>query len=195
MRVINYGRLNWMRAFVFNVECLDILCVVIKHPSEKLWSLEFLESFHCSISSVFIYCRPQSYIRVISYGRLNLPRAFMFNFELLDIFCVRIGHLSEKLWPFEFLESFRYSFLSISIYCWPWSDILVKSFRRMNMPCASMFNSERLDILWAWIGHSSEKLWPFELLESFHCSFLSFSIYHGFHSYTRVKKLWPFEFA
>ena len=84
MRVINYGRLNLMRAFVFNVECLDILCVVIKHPSEKLWSLEFLESFHCSISSVFIYCRPQSYTRVKSYGSLNLAGAFVFNFKRLD---------------------------------------------------------------------------------------------------------------
>ena len=31
----------------------------------------------------------------------------LFNFECLDELCTRIGHPCEKLWPFEFLESFR----------------------------------------------------------------------------------------
>ena len=33
-----------------------------------------------------------------------------------------------------------------------------------------LINFERLDILCAWIGPPSEKLWPFEFLESFRCS-------------------------
>ena len=57
-----------------------------------------------------------------------------------------------------------------------------------------MFNFERLDILCAWIGHSSEKLWPFELLESFCCSFfvrLDISLASHIHL---SQKLWLFEF-
>jgi len=37
----------------------------------------------------------------------------LFNFERLDILCPRIGHPSEILWPFEFLESFNCSITSI----------------------------------------------------------------------------------
>jgi len=37
---------------LFNFECLDILCPKFRHPCEKLWPFEFLESFRCSISSV-----------------------------------------------------------------------------------------------------------------------------------------------
>ena len=42
----------------FNLERLDILCALIGYPSVKLWPLEFLESFRCSISSVSIYYAP-----------------------------------------------------------------------------------------------------------------------------------------
>ena len=56
----------------------------------------------------------------------------LFNFELLDILCPRIGHPWKNLWPFEFLESFCCAFSSVSIY-------YVPQFR-----------------------HPCEKLWPFE---------------------------------
>ena len=36
----------------FNFEHLDKLCPRIEHPSEMLWSFEFLERFRCSILSV-----------------------------------------------------------------------------------------------------------------------------------------------
>ena len=49
-----------------------------------------------------------------------------------------------------------------------------------------LFNFERLDILCAWIGHPSEKLRPFELLKSFHCSISSDSIYYAPESDSRV---------
>jgi len=39
----------------------------------------------------------------------------LFNFELVDILCARIGHPCEKLWPFDFLESFRCLISSVSI--------------------------------------------------------------------------------
>ena len=39
-----------------------------------------------------------------------------FNFKHLDILCPEIGPPWENLWPFEFLESFRCSISSVSIY-------------------------------------------------------------------------------
>jgi len=35
------------------------------------------------------------------------------NFERLDILCPKFGHPCEKLWPFEFVESFRCSISSV----------------------------------------------------------------------------------
>jgi len=62
-----------------------------------------------------------------------------FNFERLDILCPQIGHSCEKLWPFEFLESFRCSISSVSIYCVPEADICVKSYEHLNFSRASIF--------------------------------------------------------
>jgi len=62
----------------------------------------------------------------------------LFNFERLDILCPRIGHPCENLWPFEFLESFRCSILSVSIYYFPESDIRVKSYDHWNLSRASV---------------------------------------------------------
>ena len=134
------------------------VCICVELPREKLWPFEFLNSFSCSISSVLIYYWPESNVRVKSYGRLNLPWAFMFIFKHLDIQCAWIGHSCEKLWPFEFLEIFHCSISSVSIYYWPESDIQVKSYGHLNLPWVSLFNFERLDILCAWIVNSSEKL-------------------------------------
>jgi len=69
----------------FNSEYLDILCARIGHPWEKLWPLEFLEIFCCSISSVCILMRLNgtSEWKVMTIWIFQeLP---MFNFERLDI--------------------------------------------------------------------------------------------------------------
>ena len=130
----------------FNFEPPDISWASILHPCQKLWPSELdqsvrvefresryimclnqtfelnvrtiwiLENYHFSISSVSIYHLPQWYTHVKSYGRLNCTRAFVFNFENLDILCAWIGHPSEMLWPFEFLENLNVSILSVSIY-------------------------------------------------------------------------------
>ena len=50
-----------------------------------------------------------------------------------------------------------------------------------------LFNFERLDILFNWIGHANEKLLPFELLKRFRCSITSDSIYYANESDIRVK--------
>jgi len=56
----------------------------------------------------------------------------LFNFERRDILFARIGHPCKKLWPFEFLEGFRCSISSISIYKVPESDIRVKTYDHLN---------------------------------------------------------------
>jgi len=56
----------------------------------------------------------------------------LFNFVRLDIVCTWIGPRSWKLWPFEFLESFRCSISSISIYYAAESDLRVKSYDHLN---------------------------------------------------------------
>jgi len=142
-----------------------------------------------------------------------------FNFEHRDILCPQVGYLCEKLWPFEFFESFHFSILSVSISCVPKSDIRVKSYDHLNFLKDSVvqfwasryirrlnrtfelkvmtiwisrelpsFNFERLDILCAWIRHSSEKLWPFEFFESFRCSISSVSICYAPKSIIRIKR-------
>ena len=234
---------------LFNFDRLDILCAWIRYSSEKLWPFEFLESLHRSISIVVIYYVPKSDICVKSYDHLNFSRAYVvkfwasryimllnltfewivitiwiskelpvFNFECLEILCPRSGHPCEKLWPLKILESFRDSYSCVSIYYAPESEIRIKSYDNLNFSRASivqfrasryimrlnrtsvwivltiwisrelsLFNFERLDILCAFIGHPSVKLWAFEFLESFCCSISSVSIYYAPESDIRVK--------
>jgi len=64
---------------------------------------------------------------------IGIPREHsLFNFERLDISCAWIGHPGDKLWPFEFLESFWFSIQSISINDAPESDFRVKSYDHWN---------------------------------------------------------------
>jgi len=103
-----------------------------------LWPFEFLKSFRCSILSVSICDLPESDIRVKSYTSRISQELPLFNFEPLDILCARIGHPCEKLWLFEFLESFRRLISSVSIYYKPESDIRVKSYDHLNFSRASV---------------------------------------------------------
>ena len=124
--------MNLIRAFVFNLERLDILQDSVGHPTKNLLSFEFARSF-CfqfrafryitglyqtselkvnvvcicyehpfSISSVSIYYGSQSEIRVKSYCGLLLIGASVFNFEHPDILRDSIRHPSKKLLSFEF---------------------------------------------------------------------------------------------
>ena len=45
IRVKNYCRLIFLKAFVFNYERLEILRDTIGHPSENLFSFKFAQSF------------------------------------------------------------------------------------------------------------------------------------------------------
>ena len=142
---------------LLNFEGLDILFALIEPPSEKLWTFELLKSLRCSISSVSIYYAPQSDLRNKSYDHLNCSRASIAQFRA-SRYIMRLNRTSEL------------KVMTISI-----------SYK------LSLFNFERLDILCAWIGHPSEKLWPFEFLKSFRCTISSALIYYKPESNLSVK--------
>jgi len=123
---------------LFIFERLDILCAWNGPPSEKVWPFEFLESFRCSISTVSIYYAPKSDLLVKSYHHLKCSRASVVNFWRLDLLCAWLGPPCEKLWPIIFLESFRCSISSVSIYYAPESDLRVKSYDHLNFSRASV---------------------------------------------------------
>jgi len=58
------------------------------------------------ISSVSIYYGTQSDIRVKSYFGLNFQRAFVFNYERLDILWDAMGYPTKNLFSFEFATRF-----------------------------------------------------------------------------------------
>jgi len=142
---------------LLNFKLLDILCTWIRLPFEKLWPFEFLESFSCSISSVLVYYVPESDFRVISYGHLNFLRASVVQFQASRY----IMHLNQT--PV-------------------WKVMTIWISRELPL-----FKFERFGILCAWIGLPFDKLWPFEFLESIHCSISSFSIYYAPESDFRLK--------
>ena len=70
---------------------------------------------------------------VCNFMTIGISRELpLFNFERLDIFSSWIGFPCEKLWPLEFLETFRFSFSSVSISDVPESNIRVKSYDNFN---------------------------------------------------------------
>jgi len=105
-------RMSWELS-LFNYERLDELCPRIGLPCEKLWQVKFVESFRCSISSISIYYVPESNIRVKCYDYSNFSRASVVQLRASRWNMFRIGHPNEKLWPFEFPESFRCSISSV----------------------------------------------------------------------------------
>jgi len=191
---------------LFNFERLDTLYARIGTPCEMLWPFEFLQSFHCTISSFSIHYAPKLDIRVKGYDNLNCSRDSivqfrasryimnlnrtselkvmtiwisrelpLFNFERLDILYARIGTPCEKLWPYEFLQRFRCSISSVSIYYAPESDLRVKSYDYLNILWASVvqFRASRyimlqnltseLKVMTIWISRELP-LFNFELL-------------------------------
>jgi len=128
---------------LFNFAHLDILCAWIWPPCEKLWPFEFLERFHCSISSVSIYDAPESDLRVKSYDHLNISRASIVQFRASRYIM-------------------RLNLTSVGKVMTIWIS--------RELP---LFNFEHLDILCAWIWPPWKKLWPFEFLERYHCSISS----------------------
>ena len=149
IRVKSYDHLNFSRASVVQFRASRYIMGLNHTPESKVMAVWICRELSCSITSVSIYYLLESDIWVKIFGSLNFPCRSIFHFKCLDILCTWVGNLSEKLWPFEFLKSFRYSILSVSIYLGPQSYTRVKRYDRWNMPKAYMFNFERLDILFA----------------------------------------------
>jgi len=124
---------------LFNFERLVILYPRIEHPCVRLWPFEFLVSFQCSISSVFIYYVSESDIRVKTYDHSNLSRASVV-----------------KFWSSRWVMSPNRTFV--------WKVMTIQICRELPL-----FNFEGLNILCPRIEHPSEILWPFQFLESFRC--------------------------
>ena len=158
---------------MFNFECLDILSSWIGLPCEKLWPIEFVESFivqfrasrytnslsrtsqskvvaigiclalWCLISSVSIYYAMKSDIRMKCYDHSNFLRAFVVQFRA-------------SRWVMS------------PNWTSAWKVMTIRFSREHPL-----FNFVRLEILCAWIWPPCEKLWPFGFLESFRCSISS----------------------
>jgi len=136
---------------------LDIWCAWIGPPSEKLWPFELLKSFHCSILSDSIYYAPELDLRGKRYDHLNFSTASVVQF-LASRYTVRLNRTSEL-------------------------KVMTIWISREH----PLFNFVRLDILCAWIWPPCEKLSPFILLKSFHCSISRVSKYCAPESDLRVK--------
>ena len=126
---------------LLNFERLDILCTWIGPLREKSWPFELLKSFHCSISSVSIYYAPELGLRVKSYDHLNFLRSSVVQFRA-SWYIMHLNRTSE------------------------WKVMTIWISRELPF-----FNFEWLDILLAWIGHPSQKLWPFVIDMCFHVLF------------------------
>jgi len=118
----------------------------------------------------------------------------LFNFERLDIWCAWIGPPCEKLWPFEFLVSFRCSISSVSTCDVTESNLHVKSYDHLNFSRASVvqFRASRYimrlnrtsvwKVMTIWISQELP-LFNFERLDTW-CAWIGH----------RTEKLWQFQF-
>jgi len=150
---------------LFNFERLDILCAWIGPPCEKLWPFEFLEILRGSISGYSICDVLKSDIRVKGYDNFNFSRASVVQFR-----------------------ASRYMMLLNRTSVWKVMTIWISR----ELP---WFNFGRLHMWCAWIGPPFEKLWPYEILESFRCLISSVSISHVPESDIRVKSSDNFNFS
>ena len=154
--------------------------------------------FLFSILCVSIYYMTESDFPVKTYYRLNLLRAFVFNFEHLELLRDSIGHPSQKFLSVELANSFcikfwvsrvikwlnqtseskvmvvwicselLFSISSVSIYYGTQSVIRVKSYCNLHFLRSSIFHYQRLDILRDSIRHSIWQLLLFAFFMSFH---------------------------
>ena len=117
---------------LFNFERLNISWASIIYPSQKLTSFEFVESFyvHFWLSQYITCLNLTSEWKVMTiWITRELP---LLNFERLDMLCAWIGHASENLWPFAFLDKILCSISSVSIRYAHESDMRVKSYDHLN---------------------------------------------------------------
>ena len=129
-----------LRASTFNFERLDILRDSVRHPSKRLLSFELAQSFRIefrasryitglnqtselkvivvsicsehrySISSLSIYYRTPSDIRVKTLLSFEFSQSFNIQFRASRYITGSINHPSKKLLSFELAQSFNIKF-------------------------------------------------------------------------------------
>ena len=127
----------WPFEFFESVRC-SISNVSIYDAPESDLRVKSYDHLNFSISSV-VQFRASPYVMCLNRTSVckvmtiwisrELP---LFNFERLDMWCAWIGPPCEKLLPFEFLEIFRCSILSVSICDVPESDLRVITYDHLN---------------------------------------------------------------
>ena len=140
-------------------------------PESKVMTVWIWLELSCSNSSLAIYYWLELDIRVKYYDHLNFSSASVVQFRA-SRYIMGLNHTPESkvmaVWICRELSS---SNSSVSIYDGSYSSTRVKSHGCLNLPYASMFNFERLDILLVWTGHPSQKLWSIEFALRFHVEF------------------------
>jgi len=161
---------------LFNLERLDILCAWFRNQSEKLWPLELLKCFRCSISSISIYYAPESDILVKSYEHLDLSRASVVQ-SRPTWYIIWLNRTSEwKVMTFWISQDLLWFNFEHSIYYVPESHIPGKSYDHLNFSRVSVvqFRASRyvmrqnqtseLKVMTIWISREL-MLFNFELLD------------------------------
>ena len=129
-----------------------------------------------------------------NYDHLNFSRAFVVQFRASWYITLWIGHPCEKLWPFKFLESFRWSITSVLIYYALESDTLVKSYDHLNFLRASVvqFRASRYIIC-----PNRKSIWKDRtILITRELPLFNFDHHDIFCAWIGhpCEKLWPFKF-
>ena len=168
---VRFRRIIYRDVGNWTTEALDISWASHMHPSQKLWPLEFVKSFRVQFwpSRYIMHMNRTSECNLITMWISREPPLFIF--ERLDISWASHIHPTQKLWPFEFSESFRVQFqVSRYIMCLnrtsEWNVLTIWISRE-----PPLFIFERLDIAWAWHIHPSEKLSLFKIAESLRVQF------------------------
>ena len=170
IQVKSYGYLDFPRDSLFNFKHLNILWDSIKHPSPKWWPFEFARGFHVKFweSRHIIGLKWTSESK--SYGRLNLPRDSLSNFEWLDKLWALNGHPSQKLWPFAFARGFLVNFWG-SQYIMGLIGHPIQMLWLFEFVQAFIFKFRVSWYIWVSIEHLSQKYWPFAFAIGFNVHF------------------------
>ena len=128
--VKSYDHFYLSRTSVFIFERLDISWASHIHPSQKLWSFEFVENSR-------VYYAPESDIRMKCYDHLNFSRASVVHF-LASQYIMALTHTPvSKFMAVRICREFTCSISCILTYYEPESDILVKVYAHLNFSRAS----------------------------------------------------------
>jgi len=136
----------------------------------KLLSFEFATSFHFELAASGYITRLN---RTSEYKIIIVWKCSELVFSILSV-SIYDSTQSDNRGKIIFLwicYELPFSIWSISIYYGTQSDIRVKSYCRLNLVRASIFNWEHLDILQESIGHPCIKLLSFEFATRFHFQF------------------------